>query len=233
MLDALLPSLIVATVAVLLAFAELVTPARGAVRSRWPLNLGLGMLSLLLGAGVGALIPLAGAVWAENHGFGLLNWFQPPASIAVPLTVVLLDLAIYWQHRLFHIVPLIWPLHRLHHRDEAIDVTTGVRFHPGEILVSAVFKVIIVVAIGASPLAVLIFQVLLSAASLWEHANLCIPPAIDRALRHVIVTPAMHLIHHGRDGDDMRTNYGFSTSLWDRLFASYRETATTDRLGAE
>lgn len=231
--DTLMPSLIVAGVAVLLALAELVVPARGAVRSRWPLNLGLGTLSLLLGAGVGALIPLAGAFWSQTHGIGLLRWFPPPAIIAVPLTVVLLDLAIYWQHRLFHIIPLIWLLHRLHHRDGAMDVTTGVRFHPGEILVSAGFKVVIVIGLGASPLAVLIFQALLGVASLWEHANLRLPPVLDHSLRHVIVTPAMHLIHHGRDGGDMRTNYGFSTSLWDRLFASYRETATTDRLGAE
>ena len=231
--DSLLPSLIIAGVAVLLALAELVIPAREPTRNRWPLNLGLGTLSLLLGAGIGAVIPVAGAMWAESHGIGLLRWFPPPSGIVVLLSVILLDLAIYWQHRLFHIIPLIWPLHRLHHRDEAMDVTTGVRFHPGEVIVSAGFKVGAVLAIGASPLAVLIFQVVLSAASLWEHANLRFPPAIDLALRHVIVTPAMHLIHHGRDGDDMRTNYGFSTSLWDRLFASYREHPTSDRLGAE
>ena len=172
-------------------------------------------------------------MWADSHGFGLLRWFTLPTAIAVPLAVILLDLAIYWQHRLFHIVPLIWPLHRLHHRDEAMDVTTGVRFHPGEILVSAGYKFVVVIALGASPLAVLVFQGILGAASLWEHANLRLPVRIDRALRHVIVTPAMHLVHHGRDGDDMRTNFGFSTSLWDRLFASYRDLATTDRLGAE
>ena len=231
--DSLLSSLIVDGVAILLALAELVVPARGAVRSRWPLNLGLGTLGLLLGAGIGAVAPVAGAVWADSHGIGLLRWITPPAALAVPLAVILLDLAIYWQHRMFHSIPLIWPLHRLHHRDEAMDVTTGVRFHPGEILVSAGYKLVVVVVLGASPLAVLVFQVILGAASLWEHANLRLPVRIDRALRHVIVTPAMHLVHHGRDGDDMQTNFGFSTSLWDRLFGSYRDLATTDRLGAE
>ncbi len=231
--DALLPTLIIAVVAILLALAELITPARPAVRNRWPLNLTLGALGLALGAGIGLLIPLGGSLWAERHHIGLIRWLDLGPAVAVPLAVVLLDMSIYWQHRLFHIIPLIWPLHRTHHRDEAMDVTTGVRFNPGEAVLSAFYKAAVVVALGASPLAVLIFQTILGVASLWEHANLQLPPRFDRALRHVLVTPAMHLVHHGRDGDDMRTNYGFSTSLWDRLFRSYRRLPTSDRLGAE
>lgn len=227
------PLSILITIAVALAIAELIVPARAAARRRWPLNLGLGLVSFLIGIGASAILSLSGAIWAESHDIGLLRWAGFAPIVAVPIAVVLLDLSIYWQHRWLHSIAILWPLHRLHHRDEAMDISTGVRFHPGEILVSSLYKVMVVVALGASPLSVLIFQVLLCAASLWEHANLRIPPRIDRAMRHVIVTPAMHLIHHGRDGGDMRTNYGFSTSLWDRLFASYREQPTSDRLGAE
>ena len=231
--DAVLPTLIVAAVALLLALAELAFPARTAIRARWPLNLALGAFNLALGAAIGLAIPLAGSLWADTHNIGLLRWLAIAPPIAVPSAVLVLDLAIYWQHRLLHILPWLWPLHRTHHRDVAMDVTTGVRFHPGEIAVSALYKAAVVIALGASPLAVLIFQTLLGIASLWEHANLRLPPRLDRLLRHVLVTPAMHLVHHGRDGDDMRTNYGFSTSLWDRLFGSYRERGQSERLGAE
>jgi sterol desaturase/sphingolipid hydroxylase (fatty acid hydroxylase superfamily) len=147
--------------------------------------------------------------------------------------VILLDMAIYWQHRILHMHPLLWRLHRTHHRDEAMDLTTGVRFHPGEIAVSALWKAAAVVAVGASPVAVIVFETILTSASLWEHANIRLSERTDRRLRHLLVTPAMHLVHHGRDGDDMRTNFGFSTSLWDRLFNSYRQQATSTRLGAE
>ena len=227
------PLSILITIAVALAIAELIVPARAAARRRWPYNLALGLVGFLIGIGASAILSLSGAVWAEANGAGLFHWLGLSPLVAVPLAVVLLDLAIYWQHRWLHSVPVLWPLHRLHHRDEAMDISTGVRFHPGEILVSALYKLVVVVALGAPPLAVAIFQILLTAASFWEHANLRIPPVLDGRLRHVIVTPAMHLIHHGRDGGDMRTNYGFSTSLWDRLFASYREQPTSDRLGAE
>jgi len=225
---------IVAAVAVVLLAAEALWAARPAVRGgRWVLNLGLGVVNLLLGFALSAIAALAAAHWAAANGVGLFNWIEAPGWVALPLAVILLDMAIYWQHRILHMHPLLWRLHRTHHRDEAMDLTTGVRFHPGEIAVSALWKAAAVIAVGASPVAVIVFETILTSASLWEHANIRLSERTDRRLRHLLVTPAMHLVHHGRDGDDMRTNFGFSTSLWDRLFNSYREQATSTRLGAE
>lgn len=225
---------IVAAVALVLLTAELLWAARPAVRgARWRLNLGLGLLNLLLGFSLSAIAALAAAGWAEANGVGLLHWIDAPAWLAIPIAIGLLDMAVYWQHRILHAHPLLWALHRTHHRDEAMDLTTGVRFHPGEMIVSGLWKAMVVITLGASPIAVLVFETILTSASLWEHANVRLSDRIDRRLRNLLVTPAMHLIHHGRDGDDMRTNFGFSTSLWDRLFGSYREHATSTRLGAE
>lgn len=231
--DAWLRPAIFVGIAAALALAELWARDRPHRRDRWPANLGLGVLGGALGVLLSAVFPVSAALWAEAADIGLFRWLAVPAWLALPLTVVLLDLAIYWQHRLMHAVPWLWRLHRLHHRDVAMDVTTGVRFHPGEILLSGLYKAALVVALGASPLAAVVFEIWLAAASLWEHANLRLPPALDYRLRHLLVTPAMHLVHHGHDRIDIDSNYGFSTSLWDRLFGSYRERATSERVGCE
>jgi sterol desaturase/sphingolipid hydroxylase (fatty acid hydroxylase superfamily) len=238
-MDGLLPdgwqrTAIVAAVAVALLAAEALWAARPAVRGgRWATNLGLGFANLVLGFALSAIAAIAAAHWAAANGVGLFHWLALPGWLAIPLAVALLDMAVYWQHRILHMHPLLWRLHRTHHRDEAMDLTTGVRFHPGEIVVSGLWKAAVVIMLGADPAAVVVFETILTAASLWEHANIRLSERTDRRLRHLLVTPAMHLIHHGRDGDDMRTNFGFSTSLWDRLFNSYREQATSTRLGAE
>lgn len=224
---------VLAAVAVLLLIAELLIGARAHQRQRWPTNLALATLNGALGFALAAIFPIGAALWADAHGIGLFRWLGLSEWLTLPLTVVLMDLAVYWQHRWMHVYPSLWRLHRLHHRDEAMDVTTGLRFHPGEILVSGLYKAALIVALGASPLATLTFETWLAAASLWEHANVRLPPALDRRLRRVIVTPAMHLVHHGARRDDHDSNYGFSTSLWDRLFGSYREVSTSERLGCE
>jgi sterol desaturase/sphingolipid hydroxylase (fatty acid hydroxylase superfamily) len=225
---------ILAAVVAALLLAERFVAARAPVRGRrWALNLGLGAANFLLGVLLSALFAVAAATWAAEAGFGLFNWADAPMWLAAPLAVVLLDLAVYWQHRALHAVPFLWPLHRLHHRDAAMDLTTGVRFHPGEIVVSGFWKAGVAALLGAPVAAVVIFEVILAVASLWEHTNLRLPARADGLLRRVLVTPAMHLVHHGADGDDMRHNYGFSTSLWDRLFRSYRESPTSTRLGCE
>ena len=226
------PSIVIG-VAALLLIAELWRAARPPSRDRWLTNLGLGLLGAAIGVALSAVFPVSAALWAEQADVGLFRWLAVPPWLALPLAVVLLDLAVYWQHRLMHAVPWLWRLHRLHHRDRGMDVTTGVRFHPGELLVSGLYKAALVVALGASPLAAVVFEIWLAAASLWEHANLRLPPALDRRLRHVLVTPAMHLVHHGHARIDIDSNYGFSTSLWDRLFGSYRERATSERVGCE
>lgn len=224
---------IIAGIAGLLLLAELLIADRPPRRGRWAVNLGLGLLGALVGIALSALFPVSAALWAENAGFGLFRWLAVPGWLALLLALVLLDLAVYWQHRWMHAVPWLWRLHRLHHRDVAMDVTTGVRFHPAEILFSGLYKALLVVLLGVGPLAAVLFEIWLGAASLWEHANLRLPPALDRRLRRVIVTPAMHVVHHGCESADTDSNYGFSTSLWDRLFGSYRERAASERLGCE
>jgi sterol desaturase/sphingolipid hydroxylase (fatty acid hydroxylase superfamily) len=136
--------------------------------------------------------------------------------------VLLLDMVIYWQHRLFHQVPMLWRLHKVHHADLDFDVTTGVRFHPLEILLSMLIKLLAVLLIGPPALAILLFEVLLNGTALFNHANVYIPPSIDRLLRLVVVTPDMHRVHHSSIYVETNSNYGFNLPWWDRMFASYR-----------
>lgn len=191
-------------------------------RARWPGNLGLVALDSLL---LRVLFPTAAvgaALLAEAKGFGLLRWTGAPGWVAVAAGVVLLDLAIYLQHRVFHAVPALWRLHRVHHADLEIDATTGLRFHPVEILLSMAIKIAVVMALGVPAVAVLAFEVLLNAGSLFSHANLALPRGLDAALRAVLVTPGMHRVHHSVVRAETDSNFGFCLSWWDRLFGTYR-----------
>jgi sterol desaturase/sphingolipid hydroxylase (fatty acid hydroxylase superfamily) len=193
-------------------------PVRG---RRWPANMGLVLLDtvlarLLLPAGV-----VGAAAWAQAQGFGLLNQLAWPAWLEFGIALVLLDLAIYWQHRLLHAWPLLWRLHRVHHTDRTLDATSALRFHPLEILLSLGFKIAFVVLLGITPLAVMVFEVLLSSFALVTHANLTLPPWLDRPMRALLVTPNMHRIHHSPRADEQSRNFGFNLSLWDHLFGSY------------
>jgi sterol desaturase/sphingolipid hydroxylase (fatty acid hydroxylase superfamily) len=151
---------------------------------------------------------------------GLL--YALPEMPAIVLGVLILDVAIYWQHRLHHMIPLLWRLHRVHHADTSIDVTTGVRFHPLEIVVSMGIKLGIIALFGIAPLAVLIFEIILSVGSLFTHANLYIPARFERILRWVLVTPEMHRVHHSWYPEETNSNFSFHLSLWDHVFRSYR-----------
>jgi sterol desaturase/sphingolipid hydroxylase (fatty acid hydroxylase superfamily) len=162
------------------------------------------------------------ALIANARALGLFNEVQLPAWIAVVASVILLDLAIYFQHVLFHAVPVLWRLHRMHHADLDIDVTTGLRFHPIEILLSMVIKLAVVIALGAPALAVLLFEVLLNATSLFNHSNVRIPERFDGVLRWVVVTPDMHRVHHSILLRETNSNFGFNLPWWDRLFGTYR-----------
>ena len=189
---------------------------------RWPNNLGLVALNTVL---VRLLLPTAAvglAVIAEARGWGLLNLIALPAWLALPLAVLLLDLAIYLQHRVFHAVPVLWRLHRMHHADLEFDVTTGLRFHPVEIALSMGIKFLVIAALGPSALAVLIFEVLLNATSLFNHGNVALPGGIDRILRRIVVTPDMHRVHHSIHPEETNSNFGFNLPLWDRLLGTYR-----------
>lgn len=158
---------------------------------------------------------------AQARGWGLFNVLDLPVWVAVVGSMLILDLAIYLQHVLFHAVPGLWRLHRMHHADLDFDATTGLRFHPVEIVPSMAIKLAVVGAIGAPPVAVLAFEVILNAASLFNHANIRLPSVVDRVLRWVLVTPDMHRVHHSTNPHETNSNYGFSVPWWDRMLGTY------------
>ena len=208
-----------------MAFWEVLAPRRiqSTGRStRWPSNLGIVALDTIL---VRLLIPITAvglALLVEARGIGLLNWLAVPGWLAVVIAVVVLDLAIYLQHVIFHHVPVLWRLHRMHHADVEIDVTTGLRFHPVEIILSMLIKLAVVAAIGAPALSVLVFEVLLNATSMFNHSNVRLPTRLDAALRWLVVTPDMHRVHHSAIRRETDSNFGFNLPWWDRLFGTYR-----------
>jgi len=210
---------------VAMAIWELLGPRRKQAIGRgwrWPNNIGVVVVDTLV---VRILFPTAAvgiALLAQARGFGLFNALALPAWAAVAVSVVILDLAIYLQHVLFHAVPALWRLHRMHHADLEIDVTTGVRFHPIEILLSLLIKFAVVAALGAPALAVLIFEVLLNATSMFNHSNVRMPLGFDRVLRWIVVTPDMHRVHHSILRHETNSNFGFNLPWWDRLFGTYR-----------
>lgn len=189
---------------------------------RWPSNLGIVALNSVLSRAIVPTAPLALALAAEAQGWGLLNNAPLPAWLAILAAVVLFDLAIYLQHVMVHAVPALWRLHRMHHSDLDFDVTTGARFHPLEILLSMAIKLALVAALGPPAVAVLIFEVLLNGSSMFNHANLRLPGALDRCLRWIVVTPDMHRVHHSIAPAETNSNFGFSLPWWDRLFGTYR-----------
>ncbi len=210
-----------------LAAAEVLWPRRALAfgRSRWLANVGLSALNTGLLRLSFLLVPALGvlaAIYGEGKGWGLL----PAAGISGPLAAVvgflLLDLTIYVQHVAFHFVPALWRLHRVHHADPDIDVSTGIRFHPIEILISQVWKIVVVLVVGVPAAAVVVFEIALNATSMFSHANLRLPAAADAVLRWVIVTPDVHRIHHSTVMQETNSNFGFNLSLWDRLFGTYR-----------
>ena len=214
-----------ASVIVVMALWELWAPRRrlsvGRTR-RWPSNLGVVALDSLI---VRMLFPTAAVGFAlacEARGWGLFNALALPFGLAAAISVILLDFAIYLQHVLFHAVPALWRLHRMHHADLDFDVTTGVRFHPMEILLSLLIKFGVIALFGASALSVLIFEVLLSATSIFNHSNAAMPAAVDRIVRLLVVTPDMHRVHHSILRAETNSNFGFNFPWWDRLFGTYR-----------
>ncbi len=189
---------------------------------RWPNNLGIVVVDTLAVRLVYASAVIGTATLAEAHGWGLFRALGTPAWAAIIASVILLDLAIYLQHVLFHAVPALWRLHRMHHADLEFDVTTGVRFHPIEILLSMGIKLGVVAALGAPAVAVLIFEVLLNATSMFNHGNVRLAAGLDRVLRWLVVTPEMHRVHHSVLRRETNSNFGFNLPWWDRLFGTYR-----------
>ncbi len=189
---------------------------------RWFSNLGLSALNrvlILLMALLG--ISVAGAT--AQADWGLFNWLAAPAWVAILGSILLLDLVVYFQHRLLHAVPLFWRLHRMHHTDIDFDATTGVRFHPLEAMLSMGIKLTAILCLGAPVIAVVVFEVILNATSLFNHSNVKIPLSIDRILRWWLVTPDMHRVHHSVRLEELNSNFGFNLPWWDRLFSTYKD----------
>lgn len=213
-------TIFLATLALLLIIQRL-WPARG--DGRWSMRQLTNALLVVIDTLVLRLaFPVLTVVLAmQVHGGGLFGALAWPAWLEILVAVLIFDVAIYWQHRLFHIIPFFWRMHRVHHADTAFDVTTGVRFHPFETTLSMGIKLGLVWLLAPHPLAVLIFEILLSAGSLFTHADFRFPPALDRRLRWLIVTPSMHRVHHSTWRPETDSNYGFHLSVWDRIFGSY------------
>lgn len=212
-------------VLLLVALWEILAPRRALTVSktlRWTNNLGLVFLNSFV---LRLLFPAAAvgmAAFAAAKGWGIFNYFQVSFAVAVVVSVVAMDLIIYLQHIMFHAVPALWRLHRVHHADLDIDVTTGARFHTIEIILSMLIKFATIIVLGPPLVAVVIFEVVLNAMAMFNHGNVRLPLGLDRVLRLFVVTPDMHRVHHSVEDDETNSNFGFNLSLWDRLFGTYR-----------
>jgi sterol desaturase/sphingolipid hydroxylase (fatty acid hydroxylase superfamily) len=216
------------------ALWELIAPRRrltiGRVR-RWPGNLGILLVDIVT---VRLLVPTAAvgaSLYAAGHGWGLINYLQLRLSVAALIGFLALDLVIYAQHVVFHKVPLLWRLHRMHHADLDIDVTTGVRFHPLEILISLLIKMAAILLLGIPVVAVILFEVVLNVTSMFNHSNASMPAGLDRVLRLILVTPDMHRVHHSILRRETDSNFGFNLPWWDRLFGTYRAQPEAGHIG--
>jgi len=210
---------------VAMALWELAAPRRAPTASkpwRWLNNLGLVSLNTVILRFVFPVAAVGLAVIAAERGWGLLNNVALPVWLEIAAAVIALDFAIYLQHVMFHAVPALWRLHRMHHADLDFDVTTGARFHPIEILLSMLIKLGVVAALGPSAVAVVIFEVLLNATAMFNHSNIRVPLALDRLLRLAVVTPDMHRVHHSILDHETNSNFGFNMPWWDRLFGTYQ-----------
>lgn len=219
-----LPLVLFLVIFAAVAFWELLAPRRTLTTSkstRWTSNLAIALINPLLVHLIFPILAVSMAVKAQEHGWGLLNNFDLPFWLEIAVGIVVLDLVIYFQHVMFHAIPILWRLHMVHHADLDYDVTTGLRFHPIEMLLSMVIKLSVVTALGPPTAAVLIFEVLLNGMAMFNHGNIKIPPGLDCILRSIVVTPDMHRVHHSVIIHETNSNYGFNLPWWDRLLGTY------------
>lgn len=216
-------SVFVGILLVLMAW-ETIAPRRQLLHSRtsrWTNNIALSLITtLLLRFSIGGIAYSTALMATEMH-YGVLNWLAMPSWLSILIALVLLDLAIFGQHVASHRWPLLWRLHKVHHTDQDLDVTSAVRFHPVEIILSLVYKVIVIGLLGAPAIAVLVFELILSTSALFNHSNIAIPAKWDLMLRWFVVTPDMHRIHHSTRQQETDSNFSSSISVWDRLFSTY------------
>ena len=219
-----------------LAALEAVWPRRVPLAGRWwrwGTNVGLSALNTMLLRLSFFIVPaltVLAAVYGEARGWGVFPLLGVPQTIAAVAGFLILDLAVYAQHVAFHFVPPLWRIHRVHHADTEVDVSTGIRFHPIEILISQAWKIAIVLTLGVPAIAVLVFEIALNATSMFSHSNLRLPGWADSVMRRVIVTPDMHRVHHSTAHKETNSNFGFNLSIWDRLFATYRAAPALDHV---
>lgn len=221
-------------VLVVMALWEFAAPRRDLGQSkwrRWGGNLGIVVLNTITVRLLFPILAVGAAVWAEQKGWGLFNLVALPGWLEVAAAAALLDMVVYWQHRLFHVIPLLWRMHRMHHADLDFDVTTALRFHPFEIVLSMLIKLAAVLILGPAALAVLIFEVLLNGTAMFNHGNVRLPLGLDRWLRLLVVTPDMHRVHHSIDGREYNSNFGFNLPWWDHLFGSYQDQPAAGHAG--
>lgn len=217
-----------------MAICEALLPRRELILGRprrWLANIGVALIDSLVVRFTFPLVAMGAAVLAAERGWGIFNLAPWPFLLEGLLAILLLDLAIYAQHVVTHKLPILWRLHQVHHADRDIDVTTGIRFHPIEIALSMIWKIAVVIALGAPAWAVLIFEVVLNAMAMFSHANFDLGRRTDRWLRWIVVTPDMHRVHHSVLRDETDSNYGFNLSLWDRLFGTYRPQPADGHIG--
>ncbi|MDV6316999.1 sterol desaturase family protein [Idiomarina sp. HP20-50] len=215
-------------VLLLMVLWELVSPKRKPRykrRQRWPANLAIVAVDNLLLRIVAPAGLVGVALFASEKSLGLFHALTVnlPFWLTVVISIVLLDIAIYWQHRLFHRVPVLWRMHRVHHADPDFDVTTGLRFHPAEIVLSFFIKGATILVLGAPALAVVLFEIILNACSLFNHGNVELPKPLEKIVRKILITQELHRIHHSVEKEETNSNYGFSVSWWDHLFDSFTD----------
>lgn len=223
-----------------MALFEMVTPRlrrpenTGAYKTRrWVTNLAIVVISSLVLRLIFPLAAVGTALWAQSNNYGLLPLLGSTGWFAGLMAFVILDFAVWLEHVVSHKWPLLWRIHRIHHSDTGFDLTTALRFHPLEIVLSMFWKALIIIALGAPPMAVLVFEIVLNGAAMFNHANVKIPLGVDRLLRYLIVTPDMHRIHHSTDPRETDTNYGFNLSIWDRVFSTYTQVPRRGNEGIE
>jgi len=228
------------TIFITLAVIELLAPRlergemRGALKSRrWVTNLAMVVLSSVALRIVFPLAAVGTALWAQSQGIGLFPLLGLPLWLVAILAFVVLDFSVWLEHVVSHKWPWLWRIHRMHHADTGFDLTTALRFHPLEIVLSMVWKAAVIIALGAPPVAVLIFEIVLNGAAMFNHANIRLPKAVDAILRLLIVTPDMHRIHHSTDPRETDSNYGFNLAIWDRMFSTYTQTPRRGNTGIE
>jgi sterol desaturase/sphingolipid hydroxylase (fatty acid hydroxylase superfamily) len=208
----------------LLTVWEIASPRRQLLQLRhfrWFSNLGLMITSSILVRFVFPTAAVGIAILAEEHQWGFLYYLDLPWLVHFGVAFILMDLSIYFQHVMFHSLPLFWRFHRVHHSDLDCDISTGLRFHPFEILISMLIKFLTIAAVGIPVLTVVVFEIILNAASMFTHSNIKIPSKIDSVLRWLVVTPDMHRIHHSINENETNSNFGFFISLWDHIFGTY------------